>query len=456
MNLNKNLEEQLNRLGEQIGSQPSIVENVMQRIQQEAVAPLPRIHRWRRIFMKTTIPLAASISIAVLVWFVMAQSAGTPAYGLADLPQRLAHVKSLHVKGYCMRPSATGELVQCLVEMYVERPAKYWGTFYEADALVPGYRMSDGSRYMNLDPQTKTCTTGREIRLAAESGVESRMELLFSESLGGSLAGFTKTGTQEVKGIAVDVYEKSERPDGSGRPTFRGVVYLNPATGLPLRIVGHMKPRDKPERIMSEFTDIEPNVPVPADLFSFQAPDGYSVIEKDHLADDIGRVGFGQAGAAHQCLRFAFDIGNQAILMCWATYNESKGQVSEEDLDGPVGRQLKVTPTSTVPGKAYGNYLVRVDPAGKYHWRWSLVIPRGKDTKLDGDEPRLTVYDGRSSTTAIIQPRHMTRERLADIVVKAQEVTLPADAPADAVFTLEKLETLIQQIGGQKQVATGQ
>lgn len=446
MNTDKKLQEQLSRLGEQIGSQPSIVDAVMQRVEQEAVAPVPRIYRLRRILMKTTMSLAASILIAVAVWFAISQSAGTPAYGLADLAQRLAHVKSLHVKGYCMRPSASGELVKCPIEMYVDRPTKYWGTFYGPDALVPGYRMSDGDRYMNVDPEEKTCTTGKEIRLAAESSVESRMELLFSEPFGGSLAGFKKIGTEQVKGIAADVYEKVERPDGSGRPVFRYVVYLNPATGLPLRIVGYAKASDNPETIRSEFTDIEPNMPVPSHLFSFKAPDGYKVINKDRLADDIGHVGFGQAGAAHQCVRFAFDIGNQAILACWAMYNEDKGQVVEDDLDGPAGRQLKTTPASTAPGRTYGNYLVRVDPAGKYHWRWSLVIPQGKDTKLDGDEPRQTVYDGRSSTTTTIQPRHMTRERLADIVVRAQEVTLPADTPAEAVFTLERLEEMVRQI----------
>jgi hypothetical protein len=110
---------------------------------------------------------------------------------------------------------------------------------------------------------------------------------------------------------------------------------------------------------------------------------------------------------------------------------------------------------SDIAGRKYSHYFLRADPAGAFHWRWSLVIPTAGGTSLDGDEPRLQ-FKGKTGGTGVtlIQPFCFSRERLADIIVRTQRLTLPADAPVDAVFTLEKLEMLIQQIRSQSQVAS--
>ncbi len=166
--------------------------------------------------MRSSIGLAASLLLGAAAWLVLSPMAGTPAYGIQDMPKRLASVKGLHVKGWFNPAPPTvpaTDAGRLPVEFYVERPGRYWLTHYGATPNAEPNRVcSDGQRYIDVDPEKKTCTTGREFPLAAELKVEEMLEILFAEQfLGGLNAGYTKTGTQTVKGIAADVYEHSSR-----------------------------------------------------------------------------------------------------------------------------------------------------------------------------------------------------------------------------------------------------
>ncbi len=441
------LKQQLDRLGERIASQPSIVEAVMRGVE-TMQAPVPG-RRLGRIVMKTTMAIAASVMIGMMAWLAL-PLAGTPAYGIEDMPRRMLQIKGLHVKGWftpAMADASAPDTPRMPVEFYCERPGRYWLThYYGSDSRIAQQMYSDGRRYMVVDPASKTCVTGEEIPVAAELKVEQMLQVLVSEELlGGLSAKYSKAGTQVVNGLQVDVYEYVQ-PKASAEQT-RIVLYLNPATGLPLQVVVHKQVEGQPERAVASLTDMEPNVSIPADLLSFDPPAGFTVVQRDRQPDDIGGTVMYRSAEIKVVSRFAFNIDDRAILLCWAYYDKSQSPAAEPDLGGPAGRRLELTPVSQIPGRTYGNYILREDPADEFHWRWSLIVPEQPGAQLDGDEPRLAIKNKHGGGVKwTIQPLRMSsRDRLADIVARTQRLTLPADAPTDAIFTLEQIEAMVAE-----------
>ena len=406
--------------------------------------------RFRRIIMRSSIGLAASLVIGAIAWLALSPLASTPAYGIDDMPARLQAVKGLHVKGWFNAAPPGAAETRKPVEFYAQRPGRYWGTHYGANPTgEPDRNFSDSQRYMVIDPEQKTCTTGKELPLAAELKVEESLQILFADQfLGGLSVGYKKTGSSTVNGIAVDVYEHVISLGDKARA--RIVLLLNPATGLPIQATSYQKIQGQPDRIWFSLTDIEPNVSIPANLLSFDPPAGYKVVQHDREPSEIGRDGGVTVDNVKATIRFAFDIDGRAILLCWALYDASESPAVEDDLQGPPGRQLKLTPTSQIAGRTYGHYFLRTDAADKFHWRWSLVVPTTAGATLDGDEPRLE-FKAKPGGTGILvaQPFRFPRERLADIILRTQRLTLPADAPADAALTLEQIEAMVARIQGQ-------
>lgn len=403
--------------------------------------------RFRRLLMRSSIGLAASLLIGAIAWLALSPLASTPAYGIEDMPGRLLAIKGLHVKGWFNAAPPGAAETRKPVEFYAQRPGRYWATHYGANTNgEPDWNFSDSQRYMVIDPEQKTCTTGKEIPLAAELKVEESLQILFADQfLGGLNVGYKKTGTQTVNGIAADVYEHILSLGDKARA--RIVLLLNPATGLPIQATSYQQIPGQPDRIWFSLTDIEPNVSVPANLLSFDPPAGYKVVQHDREPSDIGRDGGVNVNKVKATIRFAFDIDGRAILLCWAHYDGSQSPALEDDLQGPAGRKLKLTPTSSTEGRKYDHYFLRADAADKFHWRWSLVVPTTAGATLDGDEPRLEFKAKPGGTgTMVIQPFRFPRERLADIILRTQRLTLPEGAPADAALTLEQIEARIAEL----------
>lgn len=314
-------------------------------------------------------------------------------------------IKGLHVKGLfnTAPPTATdpAKAHKLPVEFYVERPGRYWLANYGSNPESPPRRiLSDGLRYMEIDPDTKTCTTGKEIPLAAELKVEEMLQVLFAEQfLGGLNAAYKKMGSQRVRGIRTDVYEhiRSLGPVG----TARIVLYLDLAVGLPVQAIGHQQVKGQPERVWFTLTNIEPNASIPSALLNFDPPAGYNVIHEDRQPEEIGTGGGVSVDNTRGTVRFAINIDDRAILLCWGLYDTSKPASAQEDIEGPLGRPLKLVPLSQMPGRTYGHHFLRADPAGKFHWRWSLLVPTAGGRTLDGDEPRME-FTGKPGGTGVL------------------------------------------------------
>src|SRR5262249_15917363 len=119
----------------------------------------------------------------------------------------------------------------------------------------------------------------------------------------------------------------------------------------------------------------------------------------------------------------------------------------ERDLDGPLGRRLNLPVTSSLDDRTLAAYFLRTDPAPKYHWRWSLVIPQGAERTLgDGELVVSATYESAAFFGTLMHLLlRSERQRLARGIAAAQRLRRPPDAPAEAAFTLDRIESLIDE-----------
>ncbi len=413
-----------------------------------AAAPRPRR------FVRSALALAACLLLLAGLWSAIPLATPAPAYGLDNLPQRLQRIERIYVHSwsyYPPDPQTKADRPPTERESYVERPNRYFSVRSDyVDGKVRRRRtVSDGQQRITIDDLAKTAALGQENPLAAEYKVQCSLQhSLCEELLGGpTAAGFQKLRSEKLAGVLADVYERIfQYPERPIRMRF--VVWLNPATGLPLRSEQFYKFDDKPEELVSTSDKIDVNAPPPAGAFNFTPPGGYAVEHRDITREQFGDETLSGSGVpetgqkAEHGLRFCFNINDRAVLVCWANYNDFARR-RETDLEGPVGRKLELTPTSSLEDRSYGHYFLRADSGPNFHWRWSLVVPTGKETTLsDGDLVFSIIDGGFCYGTLIGKPLRLDRGQLAHWVVEAQRLTLPENAPADAIFTLEQLETL--------------
>lgn len=405
--------------------------------------------------------LAACLFVAALGWNWLPVGGPAPAFGLEDLPRRLQNLRSIYLRGTSYYGKATDQGVERLAarsEMYVERPGRYY-------RLTPHYTnatgvreqkrtLSDGTQHLAIDDNAKTAVIGKEQPQAAEYTVETLMQGSIPQQLlgGPTAAGYRKVRSELLSGIQADVYERifqyPERPNRSRR-----VVWLNPATGMPIRVEHFSKFGDKPEELIHVTEHIEINGAPPAEALNLTPPEGYAVEHVDVPREKIGSEmsgGVSSVGSKQQAwhaLRFCFNIGDRAALVCWARYNDLSWH-RESELEGPVGRKIDLSPTSSLGDRTFANYFLRVDKTPKFHWHWSLVVPSGdKHTLGDGDLVFTIIEDDGylCRGTLIGKPLTFERDELARWIVTAQRLTMPENAPEDAVFTLEQIEGLIDK-----------
>jgi outer membrane lipoprotein-sorting protein len=459
---NEKLQQDLERLGSQIASGPSIASDVMRRIDRTTMVQISGARRIGRRLMKPTIGLAACLAAVVIAWLVILPGSTTPAYGIEDVRDRLLEVKSLHVAGWahvdacggdtCRPDEAKGQPQQAPIEYYVQRPNLFClsNTAETKDGLTGIYRASDGRRYINVDHGDKTCTVGKEVPLATELNIEELLQhQLTGQLVSQPLSDYRFVRNDILDGTEAALYERKIELAITEklRSEIRLNVWLDPKSGIPVRSAVHRRAGDQPERPVVCFDRIQANVPPPPGMFNFEPPDGYKVIHKDHQEDDIGGVGAVRVKQQTLEIRFAFLVDGRAILVCWALYDESESPPIEDDLAGPVARPLTLQPKSTMGEDVYGHYFVRADKAPRHHWRWSLIVPKRADVNISNDIVSLTFRNRTGGTgSAGILPLVIRQHRLAELIVATQRLTLPADSPPEAVMTLEQIEALIERI----------
>lgn len=450
--LESELEGRLSALGAGLSMASSRADEVMREIRQRHAAPRrTRVPRWMLPSM-----LSLSAAVVVVACCLTLGSRATPAFGMDELLTALAKVKSMHVKGKILHVVGPGKTLESPTEYFVERPCRAWIQMSGmSDGKPPQifYHAHDGKLSKYVDPKKQTFAIKDDNPLLAELEVEGMFQqMLFAELRGGRPSQFRKVGEEKINGRLCDRYEGvqlgAETWSGSGKYSgYKTVIWLDPASRLPARLAYFTFDGPEPDDlVVSVVEDIEFNVAARPEMFDFEPPEGYQVADMRGKQEPLGFSSSG--GNFDECTGVgppALNIGDRAVLICWAAYDVSQKPYLETELEGPPGRIIP-------PGKfrvesgliKYHLVVVRTDAAKDFHWRWSLLVPVDPDQRIGEDSPtlRMNAVRGGYSDMGFTGLR-FPRERLERLVVEVQRLTLPPDAPADAAFTLTQLEKLI-------------
>lgn len=422
-------------------------------------------HPSRRWLVRPLAAVAAVALIGVVLWGMWLTAPAKPAFALADLPERLMNIRSLHIRGrnvgYSLMHDMQGRssidfAVEMDLEEYYERPNRFYTKTFLKDRNETRESVSDGTRFVAINRELRIAETSDDYRLGAEIRVEQRLQKFVLEQLfGGGVEGYVEIGREQLAGVDARVFER--RTDDK-----RYVVWLSATTGLPVRCVHYTVAKDGAEYVALQTDLLEFDRPAPQGTFDVPAiPNGFEV--KQVAANDIilnygsvaRRIGVDEPGDHMPFFRgrFAFIIDDAAILLAWSHENapdyERLGypREVEQDLGGPVGRRLASTGRSANGQVGYTMYHLRDDrqPNG-YHVRWTLAIPN-QQGQLDRDRGIVVNIPvdaaGNRMDSGEIWPLRCPPEQLERLLRAAQQSIAPADLPADQYLTLGKLRTVM-------------
>lgn len=447
MNEKKNILQRLDELNAHIPPAPLLRSQVLDRLRHVNDSS-DQPHYLRRWIMRAILGMTTTAAVALIVWMVALQP--SPAYGIEGLPERLQNLKSLYIKGWASQYTGKG-LEKFDVEAYVEPGGRFWNSRYTSMSGEPirGYNASDGKRYIEVDHTNKKCTIGKEHPLSVKMRGSFDNELADLKNS----KEYKKVREEKVGDTLTHVYERTMTQAGPG---VKFVVWLDPATGIPVRLSFYLMAGDK-EQLMADLTEFMANAEPKPGMFDFTPPAGYEVIEKDRDADDIGggSRASGQRGTA--MTRFAFDIDERAFLVCWALYERAEdGQIIEQGLDLKRGQPV-VIPGVNISGPiSYNHYhlITLKDNDEDFHWRWTLLTPKDPGTEIRDTLPtfQLSIKGGKGGgLTHSMQIQKFSQKLLPDIVVEAQQVTTRSDTPMEKLVTLKEIRALLDQLEAKHQ-----
>ena len=249
----------------------------------------------RRRLLATLSALAAMLVVACGIAALMTTHA-TPAYGVEDLRARLRVLHSLYVKGWMYQRTKTEFGVATLrfpVERYYERPTTYYGVSYgfssrgndDLQRVTKVTIADDGKRsWVIADSEKQAISTPTFDTLQAELRVESGLQASEAQQLLNGLPGnFGRIGSERLRGVNCDIYES--KPEVGDKLLRR--VWVDPSSGLPMRILGIERSKDGDEQPVYEYTDIKADVKPPAGLFSFNIPKDYEFTEVNETPKNL-------------------------------------------------------------------------------------------------------------------------------------------------------------------------
>jgi hypothetical protein len=264
MNKDNQLEQQLDRLGERIASQPSILDAVMQRVE-TMEAPARPGRRLGRTIMKSGIGLAASFAAVVLAVLLFNKSVPL---SLADVQQAVALQTWVHIKF----DSGREEWFDLANERY----------FLKEQGFITNHRMLYRDRAAGVLLEHWPWH-GRHITRHMTGpwpGPRSPWECLVG-MLGERIDTETKRQYETVDGRHLVRFDDCF-DDAYGKPVLRLQVWADPQTRLPVRVRRLLDPNDRRE-LKREYTVGECDFPAsgPTRLEDIGVPEGLPIVDAD-------------------------------------------------------------------------------------------------------------------------------------------------------------------------------
>ena len=283
-----------------------------------------------------------------------------------DIAQWMRSINSLYLQAnyYGKTPYTT--------EVYAERPQLLW----MRTTGRPGFEhawINHGNEWMIVNHDDRRVDWGDDVpayltRLQVEGWFQTGGLRNFISGHGG--ADFVRLGPDADR----DELMLYEERDSKGRRTR---VWVDPDSGDPvyLRVYERFKnDQGDEERLLIDCVEIRADAPAPVSLQQMrrEIPPDYIDEQRDRLPHEHVLVG-GDAG----CIRFAFNLRDKALLLCWTVM---PGEHGGPEADASAANWLHVRPRDDDPDWVGRHEIYRVDAGDGCRWYWSLIVPESGAT----------------------------------------------------------------------------
>jgi outer membrane lipoprotein-sorting protein len=371
------IEKNLKELGQALGSDDSIVKNVMSRIEGDKIElPQPTYNVWRIIMKSKMIKFAAAavVILAVFLTVTFFDKSIPTAYAIEQTLEAMQNLRTVHMQYKDWNNNEH--------EMWIQLDSK---------TGVPEYCRSYCPKLKSLDistPQTSYQYSERANLVQVNSGKLYNIGVapakIFEQLLQCSKMNDPNFKVQILNEYSSEIGKNlivaiSETPYDSWK------IFIDPETKLPVRMYC-LKRVNKMGALFKDIDKIEFNVDLPEDIFKFDIPKGARIIDHDYnnkiLSDPkygISADGMTEQQAAEQ---IATTYWNALIAMDKITA-QKMAPVSAQMVDGSLLAELvEVGKLYVEPGCGIGKLIpCKIRYKDNSMKMWKLVI---KSRNIDG------------------------------------------------------------------------
>jgi outer membrane lipoprotein-sorting protein len=435
-------------------------QSVLDRVFNEARPASPLIQNpgahWRRWLI-----VAACVMALFSAWTWRPAGHEGVAFGIDDVPQRLAQVQSLSVRGWMWIRWGSGKdkkpPIRVPIETLFKRPGKFRFTstgvsFGNGKPLVRQFvHVCDGEHEWQLDADHKLqfsrSLSTLDALLNAESMVQDWTELAV---LGPPDAAYRKVATESQNGRRLDVYEARFPTEPRGG-TIVARVWIDPKEGLPVRVLRNEVDADGTTAPSMELAEIAVNVPLADELFLVDAAKqsprpGEGEAPAEPLSSGREKVtarqeprppsspapqatappplelaSKGGAYNGNEKLEpwYALRISDNAALVIW----RRSAPITKSDAAPDWLANLTMAVPDFRGGAAVRHQWI-YQSRDADHWNWSLVVPAdGKS--LGRGQIRLRLRGEQWIGSVSLMPLRLREDDLRQLLHAAQDAMLP-------------------------------
>ena len=504
MNPENNIDDKLRSLGNAIGSDNNIVNNVMSRIEKEPTIKIcqAKTQNIWRIIMKSPVSKLAAAAIlifAVIIGFNHFQLT-SPVYGITDVSEILLNSNTVHLKGWiCASLSPELEDLNIVQEGQEETraPYEYWidmntGSFkhsrpswlrYEDEKFVTSTytQIYDGQFLMEVNEAskdvvfTKMSPYQKLIRKRKNKAaiIESLLPMLKSSHL------YEVIGSEEIRNEKFNIWQVEHTEPSFGGDKIRLKIWVSSNNGhIAKQQIWIKRPNLKWYQNM-EINKIEYNVSIPGNIFATQIPEGYSsVYSKENALDNelMQSANYyfydynGELASQRYATHASFTLNDGTVILGWScSFNEHGSKVIIPDADsyqedifpnlvtgGPLPELLivfyNISPINEKPDVKYQARHLTYTRKGDIFYEWSIYVPETKLDKYYGAlgynihyHNSLNEKDGAAMLGEVGDIRIVNEEDFDAFVLGAM-AELSGDGKAPEDITYEKVLRLAQEI----------
>jgi len=357
---------------------------------------------WRIIMKskKVRFVAAAIFIIATVLSLTIFDKTVTTTYAITNIPQLLRQARTVHIKGWAIKPVPGME-----VEQMPKYPLNYWFDLQNERAryIQTGSITKDGKTtfteletifndqfMMNIDHTNKTVSYTR-IRpffkvLMVRQNLDGLLNQLFKS--GKAFGNFEKTGQEDIDGVIYEIWQGEYDVLIPDAPKVKMRVSFDPQTGNIAAMKAWGKINDGDWLPALDITTIRRNIDLPEQLFSITPPADYTMQNtKETAKENRGIMSIGNFHYKYLSIRLqiSFTLSDGSILLCWSGIDsrqkDSQLTLFENLRPGSALPQLPIVVTKleslmgTEPIVYTGRHLAFTQRDGQF-FEWSLYVPK--------------------------------------------------------------------------------